>query len=99
VGIAATMRKGLVELPCPQFVASCKEAGTEVLELSGWPQSYSGTLALDEAGVEQVRALTGRAKDGKGSGGSSRACPSARATWTWRPSWAPSAPHGDPPAK
>ena len=43
------------------FVASCKEAGAEVVELSGWPQSYAGTLVLDEAGVERVRALTHRA--------------------------------------
>jgi sugar phosphate isomerase/epimerase len=61
VGIAATMWKGLVDLPFPEFVAYCKEAGAEVMELSGWPQSYSGTLVLDEAGVEQVRALTRRA--------------------------------------
>jgi sugar phosphate isomerase/epimerase len=58
VGIAATMWKGLVDLPFPEFVAYCKEAGAEVMELSGWPQSYSGSLTLDAAGVEQVRSLT-----------------------------------------
>jgi hypothetical protein len=44
-----------------EFVAYCKEAGAEVMELSGWPQSYAGTLVLGEAGVEQVRAPTHRA--------------------------------------
>jgi sugar phosphate isomerase/epimerase len=61
VGIAATMWRGLVDLPFPEFVAYCKEAGADVLELSGWPSSYSGTLVLDDAGVEQVRTLTRRA--------------------------------------
>jgi glyoxylase I family protein len=58
VGIAPTMWRGLVDLPFPTFVDYCKEAGAEVMELSGFPRSYSETLVLDEAGVEQVRTLT-----------------------------------------
>ena len=58
VGIAASMWRGLADLPFPEFVDFCREAGAETIELSGWPQSYAGTLALDEAGIEQVRALT-----------------------------------------
>jgi sugar phosphate isomerase/epimerase len=61
VGIAATMWRGLVDLPFPQFVEYCREAGAEVMELSGFPKSYSGTLVLDENGVEQVRTLTRKA--------------------------------------
>ena len=61
VGIAATMWRGLVDLPFPEFVAYGREAGAEVMELSGFPKSYSGTLTLDESGVEQVRTLTRRA--------------------------------------
>ena len=61
VGIAATMWRGLVDLPFPEFVAYCREAGADALELSGWPRSYSGTLVLDAAGVEEVRRLTRQA--------------------------------------
>jgi len=42
----------------PEFVASCKEAGADVIELSGWPVSCSQTLAPDDEGVERVRTLT-----------------------------------------
>lgn len=58
VGIAATMWRGLVDLPFPEFVSYCREAGAEVMELSGFPKSYSGTLVLDEDGVARVRTLT-----------------------------------------
>jgi len=61
VGIAATMWRGLIDLPFPEFVAYCREAGADALELSGWPRSYSGTLVLDAAGVEEVRRLTRQA--------------------------------------
>ena len=52
------MWRGLVDLPFPEFVTYCREAGAEVMELSGYPKSYSGTLTLDDSGVEQVRKLT-----------------------------------------
>jgi sugar phosphate isomerase/epimerase len=58
VGIAATMWRGLVDLPFPEFVQYCRDAGADVFELSGWPKSYSESLVLDDAGVEQVRTLT-----------------------------------------
>lgn len=61
VGIAASMWRGLVDLPFPEFVTYCRDANCEVMELSGWPQSYSQTLTLDDAGIEQVRTLTRRA--------------------------------------
>ena len=61
VGIAASMWRGLADIPFPEYVEYCRGAGAEVIELSGWPQSYSGTLALDGEGIETVRALTGRA--------------------------------------
>ena len=44
----------LADLPFPEFVDYCREAGAEVVELSGWPQSYAGTLVLDDAGIEVV---------------------------------------------
>jgi len=55
VGIAASMWRGLADLPFPEFVAYCKGAGAEVMELSGWPDSYAKTLTLDDAGVRQVQ--------------------------------------------
>jgi inosose dehydratase len=61
IGIAPTMWRGLVDLPFPEFVEYCREIGCEVFELSGFPKSYSESLTLDAAGVEQVRTLTERA--------------------------------------
>jgi sugar phosphate isomerase/epimerase/catechol 2,3-dioxygenase-like lactoylglutathione lyase family enzyme len=61
VGIAASMWRGLADLPFPEFVEYCREAGAEVLELSGWPQSYAGTLTFDAAGIDRVRTLVQRA--------------------------------------
>jgi sugar phosphate isomerase/epimerase/catechol 2,3-dioxygenase-like lactoylglutathione lyase family enzyme len=61
VGIAASMWRGLVDLPFPEFVEYCRDAGAEVMELSGYPKSYSETLVLNDAGVEMVRTLTRRA--------------------------------------
>jgi sugar phosphate isomerase/epimerase/catechol 2,3-dioxygenase-like lactoylglutathione lyase family enzyme len=61
VGIAASMWRGLADMPFPEYVEYCRDADADVIELSGWPDSYSRTLALDDAGIEQVRALTGRA--------------------------------------
>src|SRR5258708_3923480 len=61
VGIAASMWRGLADLPFPEFVEYCRAAGAEAIELSGWPQSYAGTLTLDDVGIAQVRTLTRRA--------------------------------------
>jgi sugar phosphate isomerase/epimerase/catechol 2,3-dioxygenase-like lactoylglutathione lyase family enzyme len=61
VGIASSMWRGLADLPFPEYVEYCRQAGADVMELSGWPKSHAGTLTLDDAGVEQVQALTQRA--------------------------------------
>ena len=61
VGIASSMWRGLADLPFPEYVTHCRDAGAEVIELSGWPDSYGRTLTLDEAGIAQARALTGQA--------------------------------------
>ena len=61
VGIAASMWRGLADMPFGEYVSYCREAGAETIELSGWPDSYSRTLTLDDAGVETVRRLTGEA--------------------------------------
>lgn len=58
VGIAASMWRGLADLPFREYVEYCQSAGAEVIELSGWPDNYSKTLTLDDAVIEQVRALT-----------------------------------------
>jgi sugar phosphate isomerase/epimerase/catechol 2,3-dioxygenase-like lactoylglutathione lyase family enzyme len=72
VGIAASMWRGLADMPFPEYVAYCREAGAETIELSGWPDSYSKTLTLDDAGIETVRKLTGQA----GLGVIALGCPS-----------------------
>ena len=61
VGIAASMWRGLADMPFPEYVTYCREAGAEVIELSGWPDSYARTLTLDDGGIETVRRLTGQA--------------------------------------
>lgn len=58
VGIAASMWRGLADMPIAEYVTYCRAAGAEVIELSGWPDSYSKTLTLDDAGIETVRKLT-----------------------------------------
>jgi len=55
------MWRGLADLPLSEYVTYCQQAGADVIELSGWPQSYSGTLRLDAAGAETVRTATARA--------------------------------------
>src|SRR5579883_2402899 len=60
VGIASSMWRGLADMPFPEYVAYCQQAGAEVIELSGWPQSYGG-LRLDAEGLEQIRKLTRQA--------------------------------------
>jgi sugar phosphate isomerase/epimerase/catechol 2,3-dioxygenase-like lactoylglutathione lyase family enzyme len=61
VGIASSMWRGLADMPFPEYVAYCQQAGAEVIELSGWPQSYGGGLRLDAEGLEQIRKLTRQA--------------------------------------
>jgi sugar phosphate isomerase/epimerase/predicted enzyme related to lactoylglutathione lyase len=61
VGIAASMWRGLADMPFPEYLAYCREAGAEMIELSGWPDSYSKSLTLDDDGIETVRKLTGQA--------------------------------------
>src|SRR5687768_4247665 len=50
------MWRGLADLPFDEFVAYCKGTGADAIELSGWPDSYSKTLVLDDAGVARVRS-------------------------------------------
>src|SRR5687768_17386657 len=49
------MWRGLADMPFPDYVEYCRLAGAEVIELSGWPSSYSETLRLDDEGVDRGR--------------------------------------------
>lgn len=61
VGIASSIWRGLADLPFSEYVAYSQTAGADVMELSGWPQSYSGTLRLDAVGAETARTEARRA--------------------------------------
>src|SRR5579859_7087831 len=62
VGIASSMWRGLADLPFSEYLAYCRQADADVIELSGWESSYSGTLRLDAVGAQQVFEATSRAE-------------------------------------
>ncbi len=61
VGIASSMWRGLADIPFPEYVTYCKNAGAQVIEISGWPDSYGKTLVLDDHGVTTARDLAASA--------------------------------------
>lgn len=55
------MWRGLSDLAWPEFVDYCQKAKVDVIEISGWPKSYGGSLTFDDAGIELARSLTQKA--------------------------------------
>jgi sugar phosphate isomerase/epimerase/catechol 2,3-dioxygenase-like lactoylglutathione lyase family enzyme len=56
VGIASSIWRGIAELPFADYLAWARRCGAETIEVSAWPRSYGGTLALDSDGAAAVRA-------------------------------------------
>jgi len=50
VGIASSMWRGLADLPFPEYVSYCRQAGAEVIERSGSPRRRVGVPLLRRPG-------------------------------------------------